>query len=132
MKLRSSASLNFEAKKEPTRRERFLGEMDKVVPRSELLALIEPSDTTAGRRGRPPMAPSVMLRVHFMQQIYALGDSAAEDALCEIESMRRFAGLELKEESVHDETTILKFRRFVASSSSTAWRRKSLRRSAHT
>ena len=45
-----------------------------------------------------------MLRIYFMQQWYALSDPAMEDALYEIESMRRFAGLELSE------TTILKFR----------------------
>jgi IS5 family transposase len=32
MKQRSFASLSFESKKKPTRRERFLSEMDKVVP----------------------------------------------------------------------------------------------------
>jgi IS5 family transposase len=46
-----------------------------------------------------------MLRIYFMQQWYALSDPAMEDALYEIESMRRFARLELS-----DETTILKFR----------------------
>ncbi len=34
-----------------------------------------------------------------------------EDALYEIESMRRFIGVELNEEAIPDETTILKFRR---------------------
>lgn len=33
-----------------------------------------------------------------------------EDALYEIESMRRFAGIELNEDAIPDETTILKFR----------------------
>ena len=113
MKQRSFASLNFESKKKPTRRERFLGEMDKVVPWADLLALIEPSYPTSGRRGRPPMAASTMLRIHFMQLWYALSDPAMEDALYEIESMRRFAGLELNEDAIPDETTILKFRRFL-------------------
>jgi transposase, IS5 family len=42
-----------------------------------------------------------------------LSDPAMEDALYEIESMRRFAGLELNEDAIPDETTILKFRRFL-------------------
>jgi transposase, IS5 family len=113
MKQRSFASLSFESKKKPTRRERFLGEMDKVVPGAALLALIEPSYPTSGRRGRPPMPASTMLRIHFMQQWYALSDLAMEDALYEIESMRRFAGLELNEDAMPDETAILKFRRFL-------------------
>jgi transposase, IS5 family len=113
MKQRSFASLSFESKKKPTRRERFLGEMDKVVPWTALLALVEPSYPTSGRRGRPPMPAATMLRIHFMQQWYALSDPAMEDALYEIESMRRFAGLELNEDAIPDETTILKFRRFL-------------------
>ena len=113
MKQRSFASLSFESKKKPTRRERFLGEMDKVVPWATLLALIEPSYPTSGRRGRPPMPAATMLRIHFMQRWYALSDPAMEDALYEIESMRRFAGLELNEGAIPDETTILKFRRFL-------------------
>ena len=43
-----------------------------------------------------------------MQLIYNLSDPAIEDALYEIESMRRFAGIRL--DRVPDETTILKFR----------------------
>ncbi len=113
MKQRSFASLSFELKKKPTRREKFLGEMDKVMPWTALLALIEPSYPTSGRRGRPPMPAATMLRIHFMQQWYALSDPAMEDALYEIESMRRFAGLELNEDAIPDETTILKFRRFL-------------------
>ena len=57
MKQRSFASLSFESKKKPTRRERFLGEMDKVVPWEALLALIEPSYPRSGRRGRPQCPP---------------------------------------------------------------------------
>ncbi|MBB6187592.1 IS5 family transposase [Rhodanobacter sp. MP7CTX1] len=105
--------MSFESKKKPTRRERFLGDMDKVVPWEALLALIEPSYPRSGRRGRPPMPAATMLRIHFMQQWYALSDPAMEDALYEIESMRRFAGLELNEDAIPDETTILKFRRFL-------------------
>ena len=54
-----------------------------------------------------------MLRIYFMQQWYALSDPAMEDALYEIESMRRFSGLELIDDAIPDETTILKLRRFL-------------------
>jgi IS5 family transposase len=113
MKQATFASLSFDAKKRRTRREVFLAEMDKVVPWDALLALLEPAYPTSGRRGRPPMALASMLRIHFMQQWYALSDPAMEDALYEIESMRRFAGLELNEDAIPDETTILKFRRWL-------------------
>ncbi|MDQ2925312.1 MAG: IS5 family transposase [Acidobacteriota bacterium] len=113
MKQSTFASLSFDSKKKPTRREKFLGEMERVVPWDALLALIEPHYPKAGRRGRPPMAVMTMLRIHFLQQWYALSDPAMEDALYEIESMRRFVGLELNEDAIPDETTILKFRRFL-------------------
>jgi len=45
-----------------------------------------------------------------MQQWFQLSDPMMEDALHEIESMRRFAKLELCEDRLPDETTILKFR----------------------
>ena len=45
-----------------------------------------------------------------MQQWFNLSDPAMEDALYDSESMRRFAGLELSEDAVPDESTILRFR----------------------
>jgi IS5 family transposase len=51
-----------------------------------------------------------MLRIYFMQNWFNLSDPAAEDALYDSESMRRFAGIELAEDAVPDETTILRFR----------------------
>lgn len=110
MKQTTFASLAFERKKKQTRRERFLAEMEAVVPWAALLAVIEPHYPTTGRRGRPPMPLSTMLRIYFMQQWYALSDQAMEDALYEVESMRRFAGLDLTDDAMPDETTILKFR----------------------
>lgn len=49
-----------------------------------------------------------MLRVHLMQNWFALSDPAMEEALYEIASLRTFAGLGL--EAIPDETTILNFR----------------------
>jgi len=51
-----------------------------------------------------------MLRVYFLQQWFNLSDPAVEDALYDSESMRHFAGIELAEEAVPDESTILRFR----------------------
>jgi IS5 family transposase len=51
-----------------------------------------------------------MLRVYFLQQWFNLSDPGAEDAIYDSESMRRFARVELGEDVVPDETTILRFR----------------------
>lgn len=103
------AGLAWSTKKKVTRRERFLAEMNAVIPWAELSALIAPHYPTAGR-GRPPMALATMLRVYFLQQWFDLSDPAAEDALYDSEAMRRFVGVELSEDAIPDETTILHFR----------------------
>ena len=51
-----------------------------------------------------------MLRLHFLQHWFNLSDPAAEEALYESLSMRRFVGIDLGCEPVPDETTILNFR----------------------
>ena len=99
-------------KKKVTRRERFLAEMDAVVPWGRLLALLEPHYPKVGPRGgRPPMPLETMLRVYyFLQNWYALSDPMAEETLYDSEAMRRFAGIELGDDRIPDETTILNFR----------------------
>ncbi len=105
----SFSSLAFRAKKKVTRREQFLQEMDQVTPWSTLEALIEPFYPKAGN-GRRPTPLSVMLRISLLQQWFALSDPAMEDALYDSPSMQRFAGLELGQNSIADETTLLNFR----------------------
>ena len=98
-------------KKKVTRREQFLAEMEAVVPWSRLLALIAPHYPKAGPKGgRPPMPLETMLRVYFLQNWYALSDPMAEETLYDSEAMRRFAGIELGDDRIPDETTILNFR----------------------
>lgn len=106
---RTFAGLAWSSKGKTTRRERFLGEMNAVIPWAELVALIAPHYPKAGR-GRQPLGLEKMLRIYFLQQWFDLSDPAAEEALYDSESMRRFVGVELGEEPVPDETTILRFR----------------------
>jgi transposase, IS5 family len=100
-------------KRKKTRREVFLAEMELVVPWKALLKVIEPHYPVAGRERRPyPL--EAMLRVHLMQNWFALSDPAMEEALYEITSLRTFAGLGM--ESIPDETTILNFRHLLEAS----------------
>ena len=114
MKQISFASVTYAHKKITTKREKFLNEMDRVIPWQRWLTIIEPYYPKKGN-GRPPMPMETMLRVYCLQQWYNLSDPAAEEALYDIESMRCFAGLELGEDSLPDETTILNFRRLIES-----------------
>jgi IS5 family transposase len=97
--------------KKRTKRERFLSEMEAVVPWKALIDLIEPHyPKTSSKGGRPAYPLATMLRIHLMQQWYSLSDPAMEDALIEVPTMRRFAGIDLVSERIPDETTILAFR----------------------
>jgi len=105
------AEAEYQHKKRKTRREIFLERMDTLISWQRLekrIARYYPK----GQNGRPPYPLSAMLRVHCMQLFYNLSDPAMEDALYEIESMRRFAGLRLVDR-LPDETTILHFRHFL-------------------
>lgn len=106
---RSFAGLAWSTKGKVTRRERFLTEMDRVIPWSRLISLIEPHYPKPGK-GRRPLGLEKMLRIYFLQQWFDLSDPGAEDAIYDSESMRRFVGIELGEDKVPDETTILNFR----------------------
>jgi IS5 family transposase len=104
----SFSDAEYAGKRKKTRREVFLEEMEQVVPWRALLKVIEPFYPVAGR-GRRPYPLEAMLRVHLMQNWFALSDPAMEEALYEIASLRNFAGLTLSE-PIPDETTILNFR----------------------
>ncbi len=83
MTLAVQADAGFEQFRKPTRRDVFLSEMDKVVPWSELCAAIEPHypKVREDGSGRRPIGLERMLRIHFLQQWYALSDPAVEEAL---------------------------------------------------
>ena len=110
MKQLSFADAEYAGKRKQTRRERFLLEMDQVVPWSGLIALIEPH-YPKGEGGRPAYPLAAMLRVHLMQNWFGYSDPAMEEALYETTLLRQFAGLGL--ERIPDETTILNFRRLL-------------------
>ena len=81
-----------------------------VVPWQALIDLIEPHyPKTSKKGGRPPYPLATMLRIHLLQQWYSLSDPAMEEALIEVPTMRRFAGIELISDRIPDETTILTF-----------------------
>jgi len=109
MKQISLAAHDFVKKPKQTRREKFLSEMEAVVPWTRLLAVIEPHYPKAGN-GRRPFDLSAMLRIHFMQQWFSYSDAAMEEALHDMPLLRRFAGLDAGTDAMPDETTILNFR----------------------
>ncbi len=100
--------LNLSAKR--TRKREFLEQMDRVVPWAALIGLIEPVYTKKSGVGRPPFALASMLRIHFLQQWFALSDPAMEEALFDMPLFREFAQLPTGVARLPDESTILRFR----------------------
>ena len=109
MKQMTLSASGFDRYAKTTRRAAFLAEMERVVPWSELCALIEPFYPKAGN-GRAPIGLERMLRIYFLQQWFNLSDPAVEEALYDSLAMRSFVGIDLGREPVPDETTACKFR----------------------
>ena len=111
MKQMSLGESGYERKTKRTRKREFLDEMNLVVPWAELVSLIAPHAPAPGAKGgRPPFAVETMLRIHFLQQWFNLSDPSMEEALYDTPMFREFTGLDMGEENLPDESTILRFR----------------------
>ena len=110
MKQISFAEAEFSGKKRVTRRERFLKDIERVIPWQKLLDVIAPHYTKGGKTGRPPIPLERLLRMYLVQQCFALSDEGTEDALYDSQSIRDFVGLDLAREKAPDATTLLHFR----------------------
>jgi transposase, IS5 family len=110
----SFSQAEYAGKKKQTRRDRFLAEMEQVVPWGRLVERLRPL-YPKGERGRPPIGLERMLRIHFLQQWYGLADGAMEDALYDSQALRGFAGIDLTVAAVPEATTIMNFRHWLES-----------------
>jgi transposase, IS5 family len=110
----SFSQAEYAGKKKQTRRDKFLAEMEAVVPWARLVERLRALYPT-GERGRPPKGLERMLRIYFVQQWYGLADEAMEDALYDSQALRGFAGIDLAVERVPDATTVLNFRHWLES-----------------
>ena len=105
----SFADLEASGQRRRTRRERFLEQMEAIVPWREWVALIE-SHYPDGRRGRRPVGCERMPGMYLLQVWFHLSDEACEDAVPGPGATRRFVGIDMMSEQVPDATTLLKFR----------------------
>ncbi len=109
----SFLDMDYGLKKRKTRREVFLEKMDALIPWHSLIEQIQPhyhGTRDNGRGGRPAWPLELMLRIHMVQLFYNLSDPGMEDALYEINSIRRFVGLNRFDRGIPDETSIMRFR----------------------
>lgn len=89
----SFVDLECTAKKRLTRRDRFLGELEILVPWAALCAKIELFYLKAGQRGRQSIGLERMLRMYLTQQCFGMSDEGIEDALYDSQAIRGFVGI---------------------------------------
>ena len=95
-----------------TRADRFLDEMNRVVPWAALAAVVAPHYQPADT-GRPLTEVEIAAAAHCLQRWYNLSDPGLEDAVQDRLSFQRFLGLDPLNQRVPDETTVLHFRRLL-------------------
>lgn len=108
----SFTDMEYSFRKKKTKRDRFLSDMDKIVPWTELVEEIRPF-YPKGNRGRKPIAIEVMLRMYLLEIWFDLSDGATEDAIYDSYSMRSFVGVNFATVQVPDSTTLCKFRKLI-------------------
>ena len=99
----------YESRKRIPKREKFLTQMDAIIPWKDWCALIEPYYPKKGN-GRPPRELEQVLRMYMLQVWFNLSDEATEDAIYDSYAMKRFMRMNFTNESAPDSTTLGNFR----------------------
>ena len=76
------SDMEYSRRKKRTQKEKFLQEMNEIIPWTEWINKIEPY-YPKGKRGRPPRGIEVMLRMYLLQIWFNLSDEGLEDAVYE-------------------------------------------------
>jgi IS5 family transposase len=105
------ATQEYESMKRVTKKEKFLTEMETVVPWKLLLDIIRPYYHPGQKRGRRPRDLLLMLKMYLLSIWYHLADEACEDECYSCLPFQKFLGVNLLgDESVPDATSLENFR----------------------
>ncbi len=91
-----------------TRKKEFLKIMNRVIPWSEWVAMVQPS-YYKGERGNKPYDLELMLRIHVLQKLYNLADAAVMNEIIDSRAFSQFCGIDSSNQ-VPDGDTIGRFR----------------------
>ena len=105
----AQASFLSIARTKQLRCEKFLNEMDRIMPWGRFMDSVLPHYTEKDI-GRKHKELKLMLKIYFLQKWYDLSDPAMEDAIHDRNSFQKFLDMDLLSDTVPDETTICKFR----------------------
>jgi len=101
------------ASSEKNRKQKFLEEMEGVLPWGTLLAMCR-KHYQESEIGRPKTDLELLLKIYFLQQWYNLGDPTVEAEIHDSIAFRTFLRIDIGGE-IPDESTICRFRHFLES-----------------
>lgn len=97
-----------------TRYDRFLNQMNEIIPRNELIKVIESNYIKSNNNSwRPRIDTMILLKMTMLQTWYNLSDPAVEELCYDRISFQKFLDIDLNTTTVPDETTIVNFRKFM-------------------
>ncbi len=108
----SFSQAEYAGKKKQTRRDKFLAEMEQVVPWARWLIVCGRSTRRASAAGRR-LDWSECCGSTFCSNGTGWADEALEDALYDSQALRGFAGIDLSVAAVPEATTVLNFRHWL-------------------
>jgi len=95
--------------RKPLKCEKFLTEMEAVIPWATMMEEILPFYQEK-ERGRKKTELMLLLKMYFLQQWYGLSDPGIEEAIYDRNSFQKFLGIDPFAHNIPDETTVLHFR----------------------
>lgn len=105
------------ASKKKLKKERFLKEMLDVMPWESMIALLQPKYQWRERGGRKKTDLFLMLKIYCLQQRFNLSDPWVEEEIYDRVTFQRFLDIDLLNDNIPDETTVLNFRHFLEKNS---------------
>lgn len=90
-----------------TKKKEFLGIMEKLIPWSEWVGIVQPH-YYKGERGNKPYDLELMLRIYVLQHLYNLADDAARNEIIDSRAFSQFCGVDSSNQ-VPDGDTIGRF-----------------------
>ena len=100
--------ISDELGKASTKKKEFLGIMEKLIPWSQWVGIVQPH-YYKGERGNKPYDLELMLRIYVLQHLYNLADDAARNEIIDSRAFSQFCGVDSSNQ-VPDGDTIGRFR----------------------
>jgi len=91
-----------------TRKKEFLEQMERIIPWNERLGIVKPY-YYKGERGNKPFELETMLRIHVLQELYALADMAVMTEVIDSRAFSAFCRVDSSNQ-IPDGDTIGRFR----------------------